>query len=210
MSELIPFYQAITKLPREVEESLLQFNVLQLCALVSEKSGTKWSGASDRYGPIKEIAQRWELDDLKRRIAMIEPEEPLKTYARIMTNLGGNPAREQLRDPKAANARERDMQAKYKEHSDIKERIASKLRPLEQDEVRMGLSTCTSLDDLKRVAKEQDLTGLDWAKIDGLANFGLKRMYIGNKWRTVIRHHATGASSAEEHKKILRKTGGAS
>lgn len=192
-SDVQPFYQAITRLPREVEEKLLQFNILQLCALVSERKGTRWSGASDRYGPIKEIAERWELDDLKRRIAMIEPEEPLRTYAKIMTNLGGNPAREQLRDPVAAAQREKDMQQKYADHSVVKERIASKLRPLEQDEVRVGLSTCTSMDDLKRVAKEQRLDGLDWAKIDGLANFGLKRMYVGNQWRTRIRREAKAA-----------------
>ncbi len=186
------FYQAMTALPREVEEHLLQFNILQLCALVSEKSGPRWVGASDQYGPIKEIAERWELDDLKRRIAMIQPEEPLLTYAKIMTNLGGNPAREQLHDPKAAALRERDKDQKFRDHSNIKERIASKLRPLEQDEVRVGLATCTTLDDLKRVAKEQDLGVIDWDKVGNLANFGLSRMWVGNRWRMIIRHKAKG------------------
>lgn len=188
-----PFYQAMTRLPREVEENLLQFNILQLCALVSEKSGPRWVGASDRYGPIKEIAERWELDDLRRRIAMIQPEEPLLTYAKIMTNLGGNPAREQLRDPRAAAQREKDKDQKFKDHAAVKERIASKLRPLEQDEVRLGLATCTSMDDLKRVAKEQNLGEIDWDKVGNLANFGLSRMWVGNRWRTIIRHRAKEA-----------------
>jgi hypothetical protein len=196
-----PFYQAMTRLPREVEEKLLQFNILQLCALVSERNGAKWSGASDRYGPVKEISERWELEDLKRRIAMIQPEEPLATYAKIMTNIGGNPSRERLQDIKGAAKQDRDMRAKYDDHSKVQEKIASKLRPLEQDEVRIGLSTCTSMDDLKRVAKEQGFEGIDWDKIDGLANFGLKRMYLGNKWRTVIRHRAAGTEPVSHKKK---------
>lgn len=187
------FYQAITSLPREVEEKLLEFNILQLCALVSEKSGPKWTGASDSYGPIQEIARRWELDDLQRRISKLEPEEPLKTYARIMTNIGGNPSREQLQaSPKDVEKADRQRIEKYEQHMKVQERIASKLRPLEQDEVRLGLSTCTSMDDLKRVAAEQRLENLPWGKIEGLANFGLKRMYVGNQWRTRIRHDAKG------------------
>lgn len=181
------FYQAITKLPREVEERLLQFNILQLCALVSEKSGTAWRGASDQYGPIQEIARRWELDDLKRRIAMLEPEHPVQTYARVMTALGGNPSRETLQNHKAAAAREHDKDAKLHDQERTRERIASKLRPLEQDEVRAGLAACATVDDLKRVAKEQKLE-IPWEKVESLANFGLMRMYIGNKWRTKIRH----------------------
>jgi hypothetical protein len=187
------FYQAITPLPREVEEKLLDFNILQLCALVSEKSGPRWTGASDSYGPIQEIAKRWELDDLKRRIAKLEPEEPLKTYARIMTSIGGNPSREQLQaSPKEVEKADRARIEKYEQHMKVQDKIASKLRPLEQDEVRLGLSTCTSMDDLKRVAAEQRLDNLPWDKIDSLANFGLKRMYVGNQWRTRIRRELKG------------------
>lgn len=165
------FYQNMTSLPRHIEERLLEFNVLQLCALVSEK-GTKWVGASDQYGPIQEIAKRWKLEELTTRIQEIQPEEPLKTYARIMTAIGGNPA---------APAEIERREAKIREVWD------KKTKPLEQDEVRTGLATCQSLADLKAVAKAQGLTDIDWEKVDGLANFGLKRMYVGNKWRTKIR-----------------------
>jgi len=181
------FYQAMTQMPRDIEEKLLQFNILQLCALVSEKGGTRWTGASDRYGPIKEIERRWELDDLKRRIAMIEPEEPLKTYARIMTALGGNPSREVIQDKKAMAAIGKESAERQAEFNKVQERIASKTRPLEQDVVRTGLATCSNLDHLKDIAKQQGLDHLNWDKIDGLANFGLKRMYVGNQWRTKIR-----------------------
>lgn len=195
------FYQRITPLPKEVEEQLLQFNILQLCALVSEKSGPRWCGASDQYGPIQEIAKRWELDDLKRRIALIQPEEPLLTYARVMTAIGGNPSREEVRHPETAAAREKEKDNKFRQHEKVREKILSKLRPLEQDEVRVGLSTCASLDDLKRVAAEQGLGALNWDKIDGLANFGLKRMYVGNAWRTVLRHKAAGTQPVSHKKK---------
>ena len=190
MSDVPTFYQAITSLPRDIEEKLLCFNILQLCALVSEKTGPRWSGASDRYGPIQEIEKRWDLEALKKRIADIEPEEPLRTYARIMTALGGNPSREVVQDKKGAAQRDQDMRDKYAKHTEVKEKIAAKLKPVDNDVVRMGLETCTSLDDLKRVAGEQSLNHLDWVKIDGLANFGLKRMYVGNQWRTKIRREA--------------------
>jgi hypothetical protein len=127
---------------------------------------------------------------LQRRIAEIEPEEPLKTYARVMTALGGNPSREVLQDKKKAAMAEKSMFDKFHRHEKIREKIASKTRPLEQDVVRVGLETCTNLDDLKRVAADQGLNQLDWGKIDGLANFGLKRMYVGNQWRTKIRRES--------------------
>jgi hypothetical protein len=175
------FYQAMTGLPRHIEERLLEFNILQLCALVSEKSGPRWTGASDRYGPIKEIERRWDLKDLTLRIENMKVEEPLKTYARVVTSLGGDPGKEvKVIDPKMG----------VHGYDKIKEKIASKTRPLEQDAVRTGLEKCLCLDDLKRVAKEQRLDHLDWDKIDGLANFGLKRMYVGNQWRTRIRREA--------------------
>jgi hypothetical protein len=160
-------YSAMTSLPRHLEEKLLEFNILQLCALVSEKSGNRWTGASDQYGPIQEIARRWKLDELCLRIAEIKPEDPLRTYAKIMTAIGGNPAKE----------------AEIEKREAIRKAVwDEKTKPLEQDEVRVGLAACQSVDDLKRVAKEQSLA-VDWGKVEGLANFGLKRMYLGNKWR---------------------------
>lgn len=160
-------YQGMTTLPRHLEEKLLEFNVLQLCALVSEKNGSKWSGASDQYGPIKEIAERWKLDELCLRIADLRPEEPLRTYTKIMTALGGNPAKE-------AEVERRKAQ--------IKAVWDEKTKPLEQDAVRIGLAACQVISDLKAVAKKEGLT-VNWQKVETLTNFGLMRMYIGNNWR---------------------------
>jgi len=184
-----PFYQAMTQFPRHIEERLLRYNVLQLCALVSEKPGPRWSGASDRYGPIKEIERRWKLDDLAKRIEDIVPEEPLMTYARMIAGLGGDPNKEYKKI--VANARSsKDIEQGIK----VKERIDRITKPIEPDTVRDGLANCENLDDLKRVAAEQGLADLDWAKIDGLANFGLKRMYVGNKWRTKLRRESKGGT----------------
>lgn len=179
--DIQPMFGAMTELPRHIEERLLSFNILQLCALVSEKSGPRWTGASDRYGPVQEIARRWDVAALAKRIEGMQVEEPLRTYARIVTALGGDPNEE---------AKKLDPRMGQPGWSDAKAKIERIIKPLEKDVVRTGLENCLTLDDLKKVAKEQGLENLPWEKIDGLANFGLKRMYVGNQWRTKIRREA--------------------
>lgn len=175
MGNSTTFYQGITNLPRHIEERLLMFNVLQLCALVCEKPGTKWSGASDVYGPIQEIAKRWDLGALTKRIEDMQPEQPLLTYARVMTALGGNPAREgEIAKKEAA------IRAPFEKYT----------KQVEPDAIAKGLAGCLTLEDLQRVAKEQDLGTIDWAKVDGLKNFGLKRMWVGNRWRFINRQRS--------------------
>ena len=171
-----PRYQAVTTLPEHIEKKLLEFNILQLCALVSERNGTKWIGASDRYGPIKEISERWKIEELTLRIAQLKPEEPLKTYAKVMTALGGNPAHAKRQEEAMVKAREI---------------FAKKTAPEVKDEVRIGLEGVLTINELKGVAKQAGLDTpewpIDWNKVEHLANFGLKRMWVGNRWRTKIR-----------------------
>lgn len=178
MSDVEQKYLAMTDLPRHLEERLLKFNILQLCALVSEKSGgPRWVGASDRYGPIHEIARRWKPEELAIRINDIPIEQDMITYARIMTSVGGNPSL-------------KNEEPREKRHDPSVRRTDTSRRTMVQpgDVVGPGLAGCLTLDDLKRVTKEQGLDeGVDWARVDALKNFGLKRMWIGNRWRTKIR-----------------------
>lgn len=183
-------YQAMTSLPREIEEKLLTFNILQLCALVSEKPGTRWIGASDQYGPIKEISKRWKLDDLIKRIEEIQPEEPLRTYSRIMTAIGGNPARD------TEVKRRQDNADTYRNESKKEPRVM-KVPPKkkgESDPVKEALAGCTTIMALRTVAKANNLPISDaqWVTIEGLPNNGLQRMYVGNVWRTAIRAKEKG------------------
>lgn len=171
-------YQAMTQLPRHIEERLLTFNVMQLCALVSEKNGNRWTGASDRYGPIQEIARRWGVDDLFKRIADIPIEDDIVTYARIMTAAGGNPS---LKDP----PRQARPDPTVRRTDTSRRTMAGP-----NDPVAPGMAGCANVDDLKRIAAEQGLTAINWEKVETLVNFGLKRMYVGNAWRTKIRREA--------------------
>jgi hypothetical protein len=175
--DIQPMYQAITPLPRHIEERLLQFNIIQLCSLVSEKSGPRWTGASDRYGPIQEIARRWKVEDIALRIERMKPEPTLETYAKTIKALGGDPNQE---------IRNIDPKAGQPGWTKVRDKIDAITRPLQKDVVRVGLETCETVDDLKRVAKEQGLT-IPWEKVETLVNFGLKRMYVGNQWRAKIR-----------------------
>jgi hypothetical protein len=175
--DIEPFYQAITPLPRHVEERLLKFNIIQLCSLVSEKSGPRWTGASDRYGPIQEIARRWKPEEIFKRIEHMTPEPTLETYAKTIRALGGDPAQEiKTIDPRAGQPG----------WTKVREKIDAITRPIEKDVVRAGLESCENMDDLRRVADEQGLT-IPWEKLETLPNFGLRRMYVGNQWRAKIR-----------------------
>lgn len=183
-------YQAMTDLPREIEEKLLTFNILQLCALVCEKPGARWTGASDQYGPIQEISRRWKLDDLIKRIEDIKPEEPLRTYSRIMTAIGGNPARDAEVKRRAENAEA------YKQESKKEARVMTvppKKEP-KSDPVKEALAGCTTMVMLRSVAKANNIPISDtqWATVDSLPNNGLQRMYVGNIWRAAIRAKERG------------------
>jgi hypothetical protein len=178
------FYQAMTGMPRHIEERLLEFNILQLCALVCEKPGARWTGASDQYGPIKEIERRWKLDELTKRIADMHAEQPLLTYARIMTALGGNPARD------------KEMKRKEAEIGRFKATLPDGARRMTKAEARLptdivggNLAPCKTIDDLKRVAAENGIPvdAAQWAKVAGMKNFGLSRMWLGNRWRWWLR-----------------------
>lgn len=181
-----PKYQAITDLPRHIEEKLLGFNIMQLCALVSEKNGNRWTGASDRYGPIQEIARRWKADELFKRITDIPEEDDIVTYSRIMTAVGGNPS---LSNP-PSGAKPPPPSKLYFNKPILPEeqpKIKDKMKGL--DPVALGLANCFTLKDLQEVAGEQKLD-VNWTTVEGLKNFGLKRMFVGNKWRTKIRREA--------------------
>ena len=172
------YYASIPELPPHIKEKLLTFNILQLCALVSEKPGPKWSGASDHYGPLNEIARRWNLSALAQRIEDMHAEEPLKTYARIMQVLpGGNPA-----NPPMKTGGEIKTQ----------ERLINGRKHIPDDGVAAALANCKTLDDLKKMAKDHNIwtMGEDkWKTVAGLKNFGLQRMYVGNNWRALVKHN---------------------
>lgn len=178
-------YQAMTTLPDHIERKLLTFNIMQLCSLVCEKNGGNWTGASDRYGPIQEIARRWDSDALFTRITDIPVEDDIVTYSRIMTAAGGNPT---LKDP----PRRKPIDPKISRSG----MIFAGPRPGPDDPVGNGLAGCLTVEDLKKVAEEQCLDRINWVTVDGLKNFGLKRMYVGNAWRNKMRR-----AELEEKKK---------
>ena len=176
--DIEPKYQAMTILPRHLEEGLLRLNIMQLCALVSEKKGNKWTGASDRYGPIVEISKRWTPEEIAKRLPEIPTEDVTTTYARIMAAHGGNPTK--------------DLPPRQPRMDPSIKRTDTSRRTMIQpgDIVGPGLANCANVEDLKRVATEQGLT-VNWEKVETLANFGLKRMYVGNNWRVKLRKEAT-------------------